>query len=209
MVVGIRGRSHQRHAGDGEVVVGESEVAEKLEDAGTLEEGDDEGEDRQPTPSPSKPSHCAVVEVAEVVVPEVVGELEGTGRLETGNDEEGRQPIPRPSKPLLRQRYLLALFPPPRRPLSHQDSTHLQVCAQIVRRCERWGARDKRQSVRDKTGARDKTGHKRQDVAREMRNGVRETREGARDGTESRTARDNRRGAKDKTGCERQDGREG
>jgi hypothetical protein len=81
------------------VVVGESEVAGKLEDAGTLEVGDDEGEGRQPTPSPSKPSHCAVVEVAEVVVPGVIGELEGTGRLETGNDEEGGQPIPSPSKP--------------------------------------------------------------------------------------------------------------
>ena len=31
--------------------------------------------------------------------------------------------------------------------------------------------------TRDKTGARDKIGHKRQDVVREMRNGGRETRE--------------------------------
>ena len=31
----------------------------------------------------------------------------------------------------------------------------LQICAQIVRRCEKWGAIDERWSVRDKTGARD------------------------------------------------------
>ena len=191
MVVGIRGCSHRRHAGDGEVVVGESEVAEKLEDAGTLEEGDDEGEDRQPTPSPSKPSHCAVVEVAEVVVPEVVGELEGTGRLETGNDEEGRQPIPSPSKPLLHQRYLLALFPPPHRPLSHQDSTRLRVCAQIVRRCERWG-RERQETERER-----QDGCERQDGAQETRRGTRDEKRGAR----------NERGRKRRDGvtdCERQ-----
>ena len=56
-------------------------------------------------------------------------------------------------------------------------------------------------------GARDKTGHKRQDVAREMRNGVRETRDKTgrkrRDGLRETTdgAQETRQGARDKTGA--------
>ena len=57
------------------------------------------------------------------------------------------------------------------------------------------------------TGARDKTGDKRQDVARKMRNGVRETRDKTgrkrRDGLRETTdgAQETRQGARDKTGA--------
>jgi len=39
-------------------------------------------------------------ETTKVVIPEVIGELEGTGRFETGNDEEDGQPIANPRRPL-------------------------------------------------------------------------------------------------------------